>query len=255
MGRVFIAPYKMGSESARALALALQCKRVNGKKIFKPNDVIINWGNSKVASVRGRAKIINNIGAIEQAANKLLTLVRLESAGVKCVKSCDNIYTAQQLLRQGNSLYARTKLCAHSGEGIIYLSPENGMWINAPLYTIAFPTDREYRVHVFNGKPIDVQQKRKREGVEVNKYIRNTANGWVFARENVTPPYAAYKESVKAVQALGLTFGAVDVLVDEDNNVAVCEVNTAPGLQGTTLDNYVYAIKEMMYGNGSLYQR
>ena len=43
----------------------------------------------------------------------------------------------------------------------------------------------------------------------------------------------------------GLDFGAVDVLWNERQQKAyVCEVNTAPGLEGITLDNYLKEIKE-----------
>ena len=50
-------------------------------------------------------------------------------------------------------------------------------------------------------------------------------------------------QSVAAVRSLGLDFGAVDV-VERQNKAYVLEVNTAPGLVGTTLEKYVDAIRE-----------
>jgi glutathione synthase/RimK-type ligase-like ATP-grasp enzyme len=48
---------------------------------------------------------------------------------------------------------------------------------------------------------------------------------------------------------LGLDFGAVDIghrIID--NKVFVFEVNTAPGIEGTTLQRYVNTFNEYIYG-------
>ena len=42
---------------------------------------------------------------------------------------------------------------------------------------------------------------------------------------------------------LGLDFGAVDLLLTSDLRVMVLEVNSAPGLSGSTLSKYVEAFK------------
>jgi glutathione synthase/RimK-type ligase-like ATP-grasp enzyme len=38
--------------------------------------------------------------------------------------------------------------------------------------------------------------------------------------------------------ALGLDFGAVDIIQDDGGNFYVLEVNTAPGLEGQTIKSY-----------------
>ena len=49
-----------------------------------------------------------------------------------------------------------------------------------------------------------------------------------------------------AIKALGLDFGAVDIIYNEaEDQHYVLEVNTAPGLEGTTLQKYTEAILEM----------
>ncbi|MNY81884.1 hypothetical protein D3C86_2236870 [compost metagenome] len=49
-----------------------------------------------------------------------------------------------------------------------------------------------------------------------------------------------------AVNALGLDFGAADVIWNDHRKQAfVLEVNTAPGLTGTTLEKYAKALKEI----------
>ena len=52
--------------------------------------------------------------------------------------------------------------------------------------------------------------------------------------------------AIRATRALGLNFGAVDIIRDINNNSFVLEVNTAPGLEGLTLINYTNAIKEYL---------
>ena len=73
--------------------------------------------------------------------------------------------------------------------------------------------------------------------------IRNHTNGWIYARSDVAIPDMLCPIAIQAVNLLGLDFGAVDIghrIID--NKFFVFEVNTAPGLEGTTLDKYAKAI-------------
>jgi glutathione synthase/RimK-type ligase-like ATP-grasp enzyme len=98
-----------------------------------------------------------------------------------------------------------------------------------------------------------VQQKRRRNGDALTgdaALIRNAANGWVFAVNDVrfTSPEIEEKVrsySVAAVKALGLDFGAVDIIVNKKGTEAyVLEVNTAPGIESpTVLAAYVEYIR------------
>ena len=55
------------------------------------------------------------------------------------------------------------------------------------------------------------------------------------------------KQALLAVDGLGLDFGAVDVGWNQHYQEAtVYEVNTAPGLTGTTLDKYTNAIRRLL---------
>jgi glutathione synthase/RimK-type ligase-like ATP-grasp enzyme len=130
----------------------------------------------------------------------------------------------------------------HSGRGIVICNDGDRL-VYAPLYTLHTKHKHEYRVHVFKDQVLDVQMKRKRNGSLRGSGIRNYSNGWVYARAEIAPSEELLLSSIQAVKLLGLDFGAVDIghrLID--NKFFVFEVNTAPGLEGTTLDKYQKAI-------------
>lgn len=83
----------------------------------------------------------------------------------------------------------------------------------------------EYRVHIFQGKSIRISEKERGSHGE-------TAHGDYTTIKPTGNVRHVRKAAKKAVAALGLDFGAVDILAD-DNNCWVLEVNTAPGLGGT----------------------
>jgi glutathione synthase/RimK-type ligase-like ATP-grasp enzyme len=186
---------------------------------------------------------LNNPHAISLASNKLNTFTELECKGFEDIPQ----YTiskdiAKHLIDMGNTIYCRFTVTGHSGRGIVIANTTNEL-INAPLYTVKTKHKHEYRVHVFRGQVIDIQMKRKRNGAVGGTGIRNHANGWVYARAEITPPEELLLSSINAVKLLGLDFGAVDIghrVID--NKFFVFEVNTAPGLEGTTLDKYSKAI-------------
>src|SRR5690606_32924060 len=85
---------------------------------------------------------------------------------------------------------------------------------------------------------------------KVNFMIRNHRNGFIFQRNEITIPADVEVQATKAFEASGLDFGAVDVIWNEHEGRAyVLEINSAPGLEGTTLDNYVAAFKRTGFGS------
>ena len=120
----------------------------------------------------------------------------------------------------------------------------------APMYTMYIPKTTEYRIHVLGDKVIDVQEKKRNTEIpddEVNWQIRNNCNGFIFARSDVVAPKCVSDNAVRAVSALGLDFGAVDIGYNaKRDKCRVYEVNTAPGLEGSTLDSYYRAFVETL---------
>lgn len=165
-----------------------------------------------------------------------------------------DFHKARLWLASGFTVVERHVLNGHSGEGIRLVEPEAGEEITrAPLYVKYVPKKQEYRVHVCGGHAVDIQRKARRKDLpddEVNWKIRNHDNGFIFARnEDGQVPQDVVDQAVRAVNALGLAFGAVDVIFnDKAQQAYVLEVNTAPGLSGETLAGYVGRFQQYLAG-------
>ncbi len=83
-----------------------------------------------------------------------------------------------------------------------------------------------------------------REG-HANQIIKSNTKGWKFSQIKLTNVKQNLKETaIAAVTAAGLDFAAVDCVMLVDGRAAVIELNTGPGLEGTSLEAYVKAFQE-----------
>lgn len=217
----------------------------------RQSDVLINYGNRRYpASFFGRARVLNNLEALNRAANKLQALNTMARAGIPTVEYTTQQQIAQGWVTEGATVYARSVLNGHSGEGITVHSGDNNNHVpEAPLYTKGITSQRrEWRVHVFGGVITYVQKKIRRNGYREDpnyrEDIRNHHTGWVYSNQfNDRPTDAVLRAAYDAVVALDLDFGAVDV-ISRQEDAWVLEVNTAPGLTGTTLETYQHNFSE-----------
>ena len=252
---VVMLPYKLESNSAKNLSEALSQRfscRVRrlynderSKFIPKARHIVINWGLSSNPIWLGRGeqpRVINEFSKVAKAANKLLTFEAFKEAGnVVHPEFTTDRDTAIGWVRDGILVVSRTKLNGHSGAGIVLAAREEDVPENCPLYVKYIKKKHEYRVHVAFGKVIDVQHKRKRADYDgdVDFAVRNHHTGWVYCREGVEVTDALTSSAIAAIDALGLDFGAVDIIYNQHyNQYHVLEVNTAPGLEGTSVENY-----------------
>ena len=243
--KIIIYPYKMGSASAKELARGLGCKRVFPNKAYqhKGNEVIINWGASQEPSW-AYPDMLNKPSQVALASNKLLAFDSMFDGEVATPLFTNSIEMAEGLFKDYKRVYCRKSLSGHSGRGIIVASKKEEL-VQAPLYVAGISGLRdEYRVHVFGDQVIDVQKKKRKVGVGVNTLVRNHSNGYIYARDGVRASNKMCVQSILAIRALGLDFGAVDLIVkrSDPEEMYVLEVNTAPGLTGTTLEKYIAAI-------------
>ncbi len=262
----------VGSGAALANALGVRCITPRNTKVIRPDTLLVNYGVSTPLQFVTRHPVENTLNSpvpVGRAVNKLTSLRAMSNAHVSLPQFTEHLYEAHDWSQEGTEaerrVFCRTLLCASKGKGIIVATPDTLLdianEIHVKLFTRNVPKTKEFRVHVVNGEAVSIAQKRQMSpeklaelGIsEVNRAIRSYENGWVFANEVVgTPPdlNRVKHEAVLAVNAHGLDFGAVDVLVTGPgatfSKVVVCEVNTAPSLDGeTTLNNYVNVIKEI----------
>jgi glutathione synthase/RimK-type ligase-like ATP-grasp enzyme len=256
MPRLVVFPYKMSSQGARNIAKATGSFRVfpTGKYRPRPWDVILNWGNGTMPAWFGKAvaagsRWLNPPEKVGLAVNKKKAFAHLIAKEVRCPEATTVSSVAAQWLSEGTTVVGRKTLTGTRGQGIVLMSsPEE--FQACPLYTKYKPKKAEFRVHVCNGVVFDAQQKKRRKGAESNSKIRTEENGWVFCREGITVPDDVKEQARLAVLALGLDFGGVDVIWNEHEGKAyVLEVNTAPGLEGTTVSRYVSAIQQALNNN------
>lgn len=255
--RILLRPPQRPSAGCRQLRLALpeELSRLSRSSVVpRQYSLVVNWGNTSPLQARGYQRVLNQPNNIAAAVNKLTAFNLWKEKGVAIPAYSND----KRDIDLDSSIYlARLRTTGSGGEGIVVLRKGDEV-PEAPLYVRYIPKREEYRVHVFCGSPIHVQQKRRRSGVEQSadeKLIRNYDNGWVFCNKELDQVDPSLLElAVKATQTLGLDFGALDIIKSTaDGEYYVLECNTAPGLDSpTAIQKYTTAIlKEYERGSGT----
>jgi len=245
MNRLYVYSHNPYSKGAIELAHALDARRIKHKNSkFKGSryKTVINWGASKVPQEVMKCNIINGPSAIALSSNKLFFFRRAHDKA-RLPEFAENLEEAKKLLTNG-PICARIYLSSSSGKGIRYIDKEEDI-VEARLYTKYIPKMSEFRLHIFRGEIIDIQRKARRLSIpdeEVNWKIRNLDNGFVYTRQKIVCPKDCKEQALAAFSCFNLDFGAVDVVWNQKQKKAyVLEVNTAPGLEGSTVDSYAEA--------------
>jgi hypothetical protein len=258
----FLFPYKPASESAKNIAMFGKIKMIRHEKsVFKGSDdkTVINWGFSGDLpdEVMKCGRVLNKASAVRAVSNKLSFFQRVSDAinnGEPAPRT--PLWTRDKevvaaWLADGKTAFARTILNAHSGRGIVdVISPETLAPVpDGTLFTQYVPKKQEWRIHVgHTGEAFLIQRKAYRapdrgilDPIIPNWRIRNHDNHFVFERNHDRRPHQDIVEQAKlAIRCFGLDFGAVDVVFNERREQAyVLEINTAPGVEGTTVEDYV----------------
>lgn len=251
MSRVFMYTGTRFSNSAKLVARLMGVRRIrvrNSRYRSRPGDKIINWGsNAKTERVRASYLRWFNEPPL-RGINKLTCFNILREHNV----SIPEYTTRRDAVTSDHTWLARHSLTGSGGRGITIVEP-GGVVPSAPLYVKYIPKKYEVRIHVRRGQAFDVQQKMFRRGTggDVNHKIRSHGNGFIFVRHGLSIPTQALdkckREAEKAVVALGMDFGAVDVIFNEQRDTAyVLEINSSPGVENSTAQNYVAMLRGLI---------
>lgn len=240
------------SEGRRDLARGLrirQIRRTNSRYVPRMGDILVNWGQCSEYYDES-VTWLNSPDAVDGATRKDYCFGVWEAHDVPTVKYTNCQSTARRWVVQLGVVMHRSLNSSSQGRGITLCHNMSEVTEKSGgFFCQLFGTEdnKEYRIHVVDGEVIDTTQKRQRRRSNgytgpTDRIIRSASNGWVFCRENLDCPEAANIAAIKAVKVMGLDFGAVDIAVSPTGQVCVYEVNTAPGLEGTTLSKYIGGI-------------
>lgn len=267
MSDIFIYPYNAKSKSVKALAMGLKKAEIpvriialeNSKFVPSSKKTVINWGsaNDTIKSYAERAKVLNEPSAVDLCGNKL-NFFRTVEGSVNIPPFTTSVEEASQWVAEGRTVVGRTPRGTR-GEGIFFSDVEDDArgWNQSKLFTQYIPKITEFRVHIIGGNIVDVQEKRLRKEDErgnpvdpdlINWRVRNLGNGFIFARENIAVPRDVLVQAETAFKNVkGISFGAFDVIYNKKRDKAyVLECNTAPALEGTTIDTYIEGFKKIL---------
>lgn len=259
-----ILPYKIGSQGAKNLRDAMQPHVPRKLWLLRPETaakkaMYLNWGAGSVAGTG--ASLLNSREAIKTCVDKP-TFLRAAARSGAVPASTTSADEAVGWLQAGMTVVARHRTQSFEGRGVQIISPNGELhraedltpgesWLNAKLFTGYVPKTQEYRVFVarINGmQAFLVRRKGKaknQDGRSYSEFVRSWKNGWNFCKtEPGEVPKAVTSAAINAASCVrGLNFGAVDVGFDERSGRAcVYEINTAPGLEGETVQLVADAI-------------
>jgi hypothetical protein len=145
-------------------------------------------------------------------------------------------------------IVARHTLTGTGGEGIEIIAAGTPLenWPNAPLYVEYKKKTHEFRLHLMR---VDGEWKIGRSQMKVafrgqqidNWQVRNHANGFKYIIGGFEVPNQVRKAALSIVEhrKCMIDFVALDILFHQPNGYAyVLEGNTAPGLEGASVDAY-----------------
>ncbi len=254
MSRIRVVPYRAGSRSATAIARGLRglCLKVDGTSRFRPrrDDILINWGRSRDVIIgRPPCRVLNRPSEVAAVSDKLLFFMQMRECGEHEI--IPEFWTNRnEIPENAYPVVCRTVLNGHSGAGIVLANSVDDL-VDAPLYVRYKKKRDEYRIHVGRGREgesiiIAQQAKKRRENHEnPNWQVRNHQNGFIYARGGCNPRRCVLDAARHAFATTELDFGAVDVIYNaHEDRAYVLEINTAPGLEGQTVDDYVRFFRE-----------
>lgn len=189
-------------------------------------------------------QVLNPAAAIERASNKLESLEVMKDAGIP-VPDWDTDPEAL-VERVGYPILGRREQHARGTDIVLCLQRRDFRRRPRDYYVSYVPVNREYRLHVAGGEVIRVQGKYLDVSEDYVPWMRNFSTGYRFRAPRRRLHNARLESAIGAVEALGLDFGAVDLIVADNGSHYVLEVNTSPSCSALTGAAYVSKFARML---------
>lgn len=201
---------------------ALLVDRLKARGIYNPaSKAVVCYG----VSIQNMTYALNR----QCMSNKVKRMVAMNAEGVRTVP-----WFTGKIVPPGFQFpcLAR-KITGHGGTDIVPVFEEKEIpWRVASgwdWFSSYVNTRTEYRVWVFREYRLGVYEKVMKRPNDYKYVGRNFRNGFDF-EPCVVPHRGVFPIATAAIHALGLDFGAVDMVLGEDGLLYVLEVNTAPGV-------------------------
>ena len=246
--RMFFLYHRRSRPTGEVLARALNMEGGEGTGALvraHAIDGLIRWGSRMdTLADAGTTRVLNPAAAIERASNKLESLAILSDRGIP-VPAWDTD-PAALVERSGFPILGRRTQHARGTDIVLCLQRRDYIRRPRDYYVAYIPTNREYRLHVAGGEVIRVQGKFLDVSEDYLPWLRNYSTGHRFRAPRRRLHNARLNDAVGAVEALGLDFGAVDLIVADDGSHYVLEVNTSPSCSPLTGAAYCTAFARML---------
>ena len=215
----------------KLISETLSCRR--GLKLPRnKNTLILNWGRQ--ADFSEYPYVINRT-----IKNKLTAFKLFKENKVKCPDfwftiPIDNL-----------PVLGRDK--THFQGKDIVLIKNSKDYVYKDFYVKYIDKKQEFRVHLFEDTIINISKKLPRENEEQDKIVWCSNRGWRQIRYNEEGIHRKKLESLakKALKALSYRFGAVDIILDKDNELWVLEVNSAPNMEGNKVTKFIEILRSL----------
>ena len=241
-----------------------------------PFKVIVRFGSQTETTKYKNIKYeVNTVDSINNSSSKVLMKTKFTEHGVKTAEWISKC-SADELLKFFTDLNGQPMVCkkinSSRGRGMVKIDNEEELKnfisnnnLSHFIYERYYNYNREYRLHVSqDGCFYACRKVIKSDVPKEQRWFRNDSNSnWV--REDGSNPELFGKpvnweeivaESVKALNAVGLDFGACDVRVqsssDSKNRLRdsckfiIVEINSAPSFGDLTREYYISEIPKII---------